>query len=52
MQDDVYNTYEYQAVLKDIDNNDYGSMSCLTILRSRKVKYYHKNKAVAEQVEV
>ena len=42
MQYDVYNTYKYQAILKDTDNNDYISMSCLTILRSRNVKYYHK----------
>lgn len=39
---DVYNTYEYPAVLKDTDNLEYRSQNVLTILRSRKVKYYHK----------
>lgn len=38
---DLYNTYEYSAVLKDANNDDYKCKSYLTILRSRKVKYYH-----------
>lgn len=39
---DQYNTYEYSAILKDANNDDYRCKSYLTILRSRNVKYYHK----------
>lgn len=39
---DVYNTYEYPAVLKDMNSEDYKCDNYLTVLRSRNVKYYHK----------
>lgn len=39
---DVYNTYSYPAVLKDMNSEDYHCYNYLTILRSRNVKYYHK----------
>lgn len=39
---DLYNTYEYSAILKNSENKDYSCKSYLTILRSRNVKYYHK----------
>lgn len=39
---DIYNTYEYPAILKDTNSRDYKSENYLTILRSRNVKYYHK----------
>lgn len=38
---DQYNTYEYSAVLKDANSDDYKCKNYLTILRSRNVKYYH-----------
>lgn len=39
---DIYNTYEYTAILKDKEGADYKCKNYLTILRSRNVKYYHK----------
>ena len=39
---DVYNTYEYPAILKDMNSGDYKCDNYLTVLRSRNVKYYHK----------
>lgn len=42
MSYDIYNTYEYPAILKDADNSDYKCNNYLTVLRSRNVKYYHK----------
>ena len=39
---DVYNTYEYPAILKDMNSRDYKCENYLTVLRSRNVNYYHK----------
>lgn len=39
---DIYNTYQYSSIIKDMNDGEYKCDSYLIVLRSRNVRYYHK----------